>query len=111
VSNDLEQSSSLLHKFAVGLASETALWIGMPHAPGLVLLSVVIAICGGYVGLGLAAQASSAFGLYRRGLLAGAAWSLGLSIWTMHFVGMLAARLPEGTLYSYCSLSCHSSFA
>lgn len=72
----------------------------MPHAPGLVLLSVVIAICGGYVGLGLAAQASSAFGLYRRGLLAGAAWSLGLGIWTMHFVGMLAARLPEGTLYS-----------
>jgi diguanylate cyclase len=80
--------------------SETVLWIGLPHSPGLVALSVIIAICGGYVGLGLAAQASHAFGLYRRGLLAGAAWSLGLSIWTMHFFGMLAAQLPDDTLYS-----------
>lgn len=75
-------------------------WLGLPHSPGLVALSVAIAICSGYVGLGLAAQASLAFGLYRRGLLAGAAWSLGLGIWTMHFVGILAARMPEGTVYS-----------
>jgi diguanylate cyclase len=75
-------------------------WFGFPHSPGLVLLSILIAACGGYVGLGLATQAADAFGLRRRGLLAGAAWSLGLSIWTMHFVGMLAAQLPEGTLYS-----------
>ena len=53
-----------------------------------------MATFGGYVGLGLAGQARSADGLYRRGLLAGAAWSLGLGIWTMHFVGMLAAQLP-----------------
>ena len=83
----------------VDMASLT-LWFGFPHSPGLVALSVVIAICSGYVGLGLAAQATNAFGLYRRGLLAGAAWSLGLGIWTMHFVGILAAQLPEGTLYS-----------
>jgi NO-binding membrane sensor protein with MHYT domain len=76
------------------------LWFGLPHASGFVALSVVMAIFGGYVGLGLAGQARSATGLYRRGLLAGAAWSLGLGIWTMHFVGMLAARLPDGTLFS-----------
>ena len=76
------------------------LWFGFPHSPLLVMLSITIAICGGYVGLGLAAQATNAFGLYRRGLIAGAAWSLGLGIWTMHFVGMLAAQLPDGTLYS-----------
>jgi diguanylate cyclase len=75
-------------------------WFGLPHAPGLVALSVVMAIFGGYVGLGLAGQARAATGFYRRGLLAGAAWSLGLGIWTMHFVGMLAARLPDGTLFS-----------
>lgn len=75
-------------------------WFGFPHSPWLVALSVVIAICSGYVGLGLAAQATNAFGLYRRGLIAGAAWSLGLGIWTMHFVGMLAAQLPDSTLYS-----------
>ncbi len=75
-------------------------WFGFPHSPWLVLLSIVIAICSGYVGLGLAAQATNAFGLHRRGLIAGAAWSLGLGIWTMHFVGMLAVVMPEGTLYS-----------
>jgi diguanylate cyclase len=75
-------------------------WFGFPHSPWLVALSVVIAICSGYVGLGLAAQATNAFGLYRRGLIAGAAWSLGLGIWTMHFVGMMAAQLPDSTLYS-----------
>ena len=76
------------------------LHFGLPHATGFVVLSVVMAIFGGYVGLGLAGQARSANGLYRRGLLAGAAWSLGLGIWTMHFIGMLAAQLPAGTLYS-----------
>lgn len=76
------------------------LHFGLPHTPGFVVLSVVMAIFGGYVGLGLAGQARAADGLYRRGLLAGAAWSLGLGIWTMHFVGMLAAQLPEGTLFS-----------
>jgi diguanylate cyclase len=75
-------------------------WFGFPHSPWLVALSVAIAICSGYVGLGLAAQATTAFGLYRRGLIAGAAWSLGLGIWTMHFVGMLAAQMPDATLYS-----------
>jgi NO-binding membrane sensor protein with MHYT domain len=74
-------------------------WFGVPHSPGLVALSVVVAICSGYVGLGLAAQAADAFGLHRRGLLAGAAWSLGLGIWTMHFIGMQAAELPKDTLY------------
>ncbi len=75
-------------------------WFGFPHSPWLVMLSIAIAIISGYVGLGLAAQATNAFGLYRRGLIAGAAWSLGLGIWTMHFVGMLAAQMPDGTQYS-----------
>jgi diguanylate cyclase len=75
-------------------------FFGIPHSLWLVLLSVAIAICGGYVGLGLAAQATNAFGLHRRGLIAGASWSLGLGIWTMHFVGMLAAVMPDRTQYS-----------
>jgi diguanylate cyclase len=64
------------------------------HSPWLVALSVVLAIQGSYVGLNLAIQVAEAEGLRRRLLLAGAAISLALGIWTMHFVGMLAARAP-----------------
>ena len=60
----------------------------------LVLLSIVMAIQGAYVGLSLAVQIGSAAGMRRRLLLAGAAFSLAVAIWTMHFVGMLATRLP-----------------
>jgi NO-binding membrane sensor protein with MHYT domain len=62
--------------------------------PWLVLLSIVMAIQGAYVGLSLAVQIGGTAGTRRRLLLAAAAFSLAVAIWTMHFVGMLAARLP-----------------
>src|SRR5690349_6132659 len=64
------------------------------YEPWLVLLSIVMAIQGAYVGLSLSVQVADAAGMRRRMLLAGSAFSLALAIWTMHFVGMLAARLP-----------------
>jgi diguanylate cyclase len=64
------------------------------YEPGLVLLSIVMAVQGAYVGLSLSVQIGAAAGMRRRLLLAGAAFSLAVAIWTMHFVGMLAARLP-----------------
>jgi len=64
------------------------------HEPWLVALSLIVAIQGAYVGLSLAVQVGEAFGLGRRLLLAGASFSLAVAIWAMHFVGMLAARLP-----------------
>lgn len=69
------------------------------HNPYLVTLSVVIAILGGYTGLGLAARIVGASGVYRRVLLVGAASFLSVGIWTMHFVGMLAAPLPADAGY------------
>jgi len=60
----------------------------------LVLLSIVMAIQGAYVGLSLAVQIAGATGARRRLLLAGATVSFAVAIWTMHFVGMLAVRLP-----------------
>ncbi len=62
------------------------------YATWLVLLSIVMAIQGAYVGLSLAVQIADAPGMRRRLLLAGATVSLALAIWTMHFVGMLAVR-------------------
>ena len=63
------------------------------YEPWLVLLSIVMAIQGAYVGFTLAVQLGAAVGMRRRVLLAGAAFSLAVAIWTMHFVGMLAARI------------------
>jgi diguanylate cyclase len=66
----------------------------LAYEPWLVLLSIVMAIQGAYVGFTLAVQVGEAVGMRRRVLLAGAAFSLAVAIWTMHFVGMLAARIP-----------------
>jgi NO-binding membrane sensor protein with MHYT domain len=69
------------------------------HDPYLVALSVVIAILGGYTGFGLAARIRGTPGVSRRVLLASAAGFLAVGIWTMHFVGVLAAPIPADTVY------------
>jgi NO-binding membrane sensor protein with MHYT domain len=69
------------------------------HDPYLVALSVVIAILGGYTGFGLAARIRGTPDVSHRVLLAGAAAFLAVGIWTMHFVGMLAAPIPADTVY------------
>ena len=69
------------------------------HDPYLVALSVVIAILGGYTGFGLAARIRGTPGVSRRLLLAGAAAFLAVGIWTMHFVGVLAAPIPADNVY------------
>jgi NO-binding membrane sensor protein with MHYT domain len=69
------------------------------HDPYLVALSVVVAILGGYTGFGLAARIRGTPDVSRRVLLAGAAAFLAIGIWTMHFVGVLAAPIPPDTVY------------
>ena len=69
------------------------------HDPYLVALSVAIASLGGYTGFALAARIRNMPGVSNRLLLAGAAAFLAVGIWTMHFVGMLAAPLPPDTVY------------
>jgi NO-binding membrane sensor protein with MHYT domain len=69
------------------------------HDPYLVALSVVIAILGGFTGFGLAARIRGMPDASHRVLLASAALFLAVGIWTMHFVGMLAAPLPADAAY------------
>ena len=61
---------------------------------GVVALSILVAFQGAYVSLSLARQVPAAAGLRLRALLSGAAVTLGVGIWAMHFVGMLALQLP-----------------
>src|SRR5580704_10142241 len=83
-------------RWRTGSTSNPGKDAGMPvtYESWLVLLSIVTAVQGAYVGLSLAVQIGAATGMRRRLLLAGAAFSLAVAIWTMHFVGMLAARMP-----------------
>jgi NO-binding membrane sensor protein with MHYT domain len=69
------------------------------HDPYLVALSVVIAVLGGFTGFGLAARIRGTPEASRRLLLASAAGFLAVGIWTMHFIGMLAAPIPADTVY------------
>ncbi len=69
------------------------------HDPYLVTLSIIIAVLGGYTGFGLAARIRGTVGINRRVLLVGAAGFLSVGIWTMHFIGMLAAPLPPDASY------------
>ena len=67
----------------------------------LVALSVLIAICAAYAALDLAARLTAARGRLRLVWLAGGAAAMGLGIWSMHYVGMLAFSLPIPVLYDW----------
>jgi diguanylate cyclase len=60
----------------------------------LVFLSLGLAFQGCFVGLHLARKVGLAQRLHRRLLISMSALSIALAIWTMHFVGMLAVKLP-----------------
>jgi diguanylate cyclase len=71
----------------------------VPHEQWLVVLSICIAIQGSFVGLLLARGLDEAAGLRRRLLLAGASLTLATGVWSMHFVGVLAADFPSAIDY------------
>jgi PAS domain S-box-containing protein len=65
----------------------------------LVALSVFLAILASYAALDLAGRFRAARGGARSAWLAGSAAAMGLGIWSMHYVGMLAYRLPVTVRY------------
>lgn len=67
---------------------------GVAHEAWIVVLSLLVAIQGCYVALGMALKFTSGEGMPRRFSLAAAACSFALSIWSMHFIGILAVRVP-----------------
>jgi two-component system, sensor histidine kinase and response regulator len=69
------------------------------YSLGRVVLSVVIAMCASYVALDLAGRTTAARGRARLWWLAGGAVTMGLGIWSMHYIGMEAFHLPVPVLY------------
>src|SRR5437899_401646 len=71
------------------------------YDPTLVALSVVIAIFASYAALDLAGRVTSAHGRARSLWLSGRAIAMGIGIWSMHYIGMLAFRLPVPVQYDW----------
>jgi PAS domain S-box-containing protein len=67
----------------------------------LVALSVLIAICAAYASLDLAGRTTAARGRLRLAWLAGGAIAMGVGIWSMHYIGMLAFTLPVPVFYDW----------
>jgi two-component system, sensor histidine kinase and response regulator len=67
----------------------------------LVALSVFIAILASYAALDLSGRVTSAHGRSRLFWLSGGAVAMGIGIWSMHYIGMLAFRLPVPVQYDW----------
>jgi diguanylate cyclase (GGDEF)-like protein/PAS domain S-box-containing protein len=67
----------------------------------LVALSVLLAMVAAYAALDLAGRVTAARGTVRFAWLSGGAFTMGLGIWSMHYVGMQAMRLPVPVKYDW----------
>jgi two-component system sensor histidine kinase/response regulator len=67
----------------------------------LVVVSVIIAIAASYAALDLAGRVNATSGRARTIWLLGGACAMGLGIWSMHYIGMLAFVLPIPVLYDW----------
>jgi diguanylate cyclase len=65
----------------------------------LVLLSIVVAMTASYAALEFARRVTAAEGWRAQGWLVGGAFAMGAGIWSMHFIGMLAFKLPIRMAY------------
>ena len=64
------------------------------YSPALVLISLCVAILASYTALDLTGRIATAKGRAVHLWTAGGALAMGVGIWSMHFIGMLAVRLP-----------------
>ncbi|MBX2995291.1 MAG: PAS domain S-box protein [Bdellovibrionaceae bacterium] len=65
------------------------------YSPVLVILSVLVAIFASYVALNLAYSVTQARGRAQVAWLLCGSVAMGVGIWSMHFVGMLAFEMPD----------------
>lgn len=66
----------------------------------LVTLSVAIAVCAAYAAVGLAERVTAASGYFKAFWTTGGACAMGIAVWSMHYIGMLAFELPVPVHYN-----------
>ena len=93
--------ASVFHNNCGSRAIFTAKAMTTSYDHRLVAISILIAVCASYAALDLAGRTTVARGRVRLGWLAGGATAMGMGIWSMHYVGMLAFSLPVPVLYDW----------
>ena len=79
--------------------SDSLLALNSNHNGWLVSLSVLVATLASYTALDLSGRVTATAGRLCQFWLLGGALAMGLGIWSMHFVGMLAFSLPVDISY------------
>ncbi|SFY31074.1 diguanylate cyclase (GGDEF) domain-containing protein [Pseudomonas sp. NFACC36] len=64
------------------------------YSPALVLISLLVAVLASYTALDLAGRIATTQGRAARLWMTGGALAMGVGVWSMHFIGMLAFTLP-----------------
>lgn len=72
----------------------------------VVVLSVGIAVLASYSAFDLAERVNAARGIFRHLWIISGSVVLGIGIWSMHYTGMLAFRLPVSVLYHWPTALC-----
>ncbi|WP_146072659.1 bifunctional diguanylate cyclase/phosphodiesterase [Pseudomonas sp. NFACC36] len=72
---------------------KTSMLIGS-YSPALVLISLLVAVLASYTALDLAGRIATTQGRAARLWMTGGALAMGVGVWSMHFIGMLAFTLP-----------------
>jgi PAS domain S-box-containing protein len=81
------------------------------YSLSLVVLSVAIAVLASYAALALAARVTATRGRFRAAWLVGGSIAMGVGIWSMHFVGMLAFQLPVPMAYAVPQVAASAAVA
>ena len=71
------------------------------YDPLQVALSVLIAVSASYAALDLAGRVTAASGRARLAWLIGGSTAMGIGVWAMHYIGMLAFHLPIPVQYDW----------
>ncbi len=76
------------------------------YSPALVSISLFVAVLASYTALDLAGRIATAQGRAAHLWMSGGALAMGVGIWSMHFIGMLAFSLPVALATTYRSRRC-----